>query len=234
MKLIVNADDFGLSRGVNFGIVDAMHHGIVRSTTLMASGPAFDHAVELGKRNEALGIGIHLTLTWGYPLVSGHKTLVDEQGRFHKLAYVESHPDCLDPAEIQIEFTAQIEKVLASGIRPTHLDSHHHVHMLPAHRQIIAAAARTYSLPYRGMGSFTDAFYGTELTAGRLLEMLEAYRGEGPLEVMCHPGYLDPGLQKESSYNLPRVQEYAILTAPETLAYIKEKKIELINYTVNT
>jgi len=64
--------------------------------------------------------------------------------------------------------------------------------------------------------------------------MLEAYRGEGPLEVMCHPGYLDPGLQKESSYNLPRVQEYAILTAPETLAYIKEKKIELINYTVNT
>lgn len=231
MKLIVNADDFGLSRGVNFGIIDAMHHGIVRSTTLMASGPAFDHAVELGKGNKALGIGIHLTLTWGYPLVSGHKTLVDEQGKFHKLAYVENHTDCLDPAEIEKEFTAQIEKVLASGIEPTHLDSHHHVHMLPAHREITAAVARKYSLPYRGIGAFTAAFYGTELTTRRLREILEAYRGEGPLEVMCHPGYLDPGLQKESSYNLPRVKEYSILTAPETLDYIKEKKIELINYT---
>lgn len=232
MKLILNADDFGLSRGVNFGIIDAMHYGIVRSATLMASGPAFDHAVELGKRNESLGIGIHLTLTWGYPLVSGHKTLVDEQGKFHNLAYVESHTDCLDPVEIQKEFAAQIEKVMASGIVPTHLDSHHHVHMLPDYQGVIAAVAGQYSLPYRGTKAFTADFYGTGLTFEKLRKILEAYQGQDPLEVMCHPAYLDPGLQQESSYNLSRVQEYSILTASETLEYIKEKKIELINYGV--
>lgn len=232
MKLIVNADDFGLSRGVNFGIIDAMRYGIVRSATLMASGPAFDHAVELGKSNEALGIGIHLILTWGYPLLSGHKTLVDDRGQFHKPAYAETHGDCLDPGEIEKEFTAQIEKVLASGIQPTHLDSHHHVHMLPACREVIAAVARKYSLPYRGESSFTSAFYGGSLTAGRLREILEENRGEALLEIMCHPGYLDPGLQRESSYDLPRIREYGILTAPETLDYIKGKKIELINYGV--
>jgi len=230
MKLIVNADDFGLSRGVNFAIVDAMQYGIVRSTTLMASGFAFDHAVELGKSNPKLGIGIHLTLTWGYPLLSGHKTLVDEQGQFHKLAYVEENAGSLDPDEIEKEFSAQIERVLESGIDPTHLDSHHHVHMLKENKKMIKKIAHKYNLPYRGFGAFTADFYGKELTAVQLKEIMNAYTGEDVVEIMSHPGYIDAVLYRESSYNLSRVQEYEILTSQEILDFIKENKIELINY----
>lgn len=230
MKLIVNADDFGLSRGVNFAIVDAMQYGIVRSTTLMASGFAFDHAVELGNSNPELGIGIHLTLTWGYPLLPGHKTLVDEQGRFHKLAYVEENAGNFDPEEIEKEFSAQIERVLESGIDPTHLDSHHHVHMLKENKKIIKKIAHKYKLPYRGLGVFTADFYGNELTAVRLKEIMNTHTGEDVVEIMTHPGYIDAVLYRESSYNLPRVQEYDILTSQEILDFIKENKIDLINY----
>jgi len=230
MKLIVNADDFGLSRGVNFAIVDAMQYGIVRSTTLMASGFAFDHAVELGKSNPELGIGIHLILTWGYPLLPGHKTLVDEQGQFHKLAYIEENAGNLDPDEIEKEFSAQIERVLESGIDPTHLDSHHHIHMLKENEKIIEKIANKYNLPYRGSRAFTADFYGKELTAVQLKEIMNAHTGEDVVEIMTHPAYIDAVLYRESSYNLPRVQEYDILTSREILDFIRENKIELINY----
>jgi len=230
MKLIVNADDFGLSRGVNFAIVDAMQYGIVRSTTLMASGCAFDHAVELGKSNPELGIGIHLILTWGYPLLTDHKTLVDEQGQFHKLAYVEENVGNLDPDEIEKEFSAQIERVLESGINPTHIDSHHHVHMLKENEKIIEKIANKYNLPYRGIRAFTADFYGKELTAVQLKEIMNAHTGEDVVEIMTHPAYIDAVLYRESSYNRSRVQEYDILTSQEILDFIRVNKIELINY----
>ena len=79
-KLIVNADDFGLSEAVNYGIISAYKNGIVRSTTIMAGMPAFDHAVELLKENKGLGCGVHMTLSLNKPVLNYHKTIVDENG----------------------------------------------------------------------------------------------------------------------------------------------------------
>ena len=83
MKLIVNADDFGISRGANYGIIDAYKNGVVRSTSIMAGMPAFDHAIELLKSCdglEGLGCGVHLTLSANKPVLDTHKTIVDENG----------------------------------------------------------------------------------------------------------------------------------------------------------
>ena len=68
MKLIINADDFGYSNGVNYGIIDAFKNGILTSTTCLTNMPGFNHAIQLAKENPNLGIGIHLTLTCGKPL----------------------------------------------------------------------------------------------------------------------------------------------------------------------
>ena len=83
-KLIVNADDFGLSEAVNYGIISAYKNGIVRSTTIMAGMPAFDHAVELLKENKGLGCGVHMTLSLNKPVLNYHKTIVDENGNFYR------------------------------------------------------------------------------------------------------------------------------------------------------
>ena len=87
MKLIINADDFGISRGANYGIIDAYKNGVVRSTSIMAGMPAFDHAIELLKSCdglEGLGCGVHLTLSANKPVLNTHKTIVDENGFFYK------------------------------------------------------------------------------------------------------------------------------------------------------
>ena len=230
MKLVVNADDFGLTRGVNLGIIDAFRFGIVRSTTLMATGEAYDHALELFKENPTLGVGIHLVLTSGYPLADGHKTIIDEFGRFYKLSTFEEYHEQFASEEIEREFIAQIEKVLKSGVAPTHLDSHHHVHMLPSIQEVMKVLAKRYSLPYRGEMNFTDHFYGSDLTVHDLEAILEEHKHQEFLEVMSHPAYLDAALNKASAYSQARVREYDILTCARIKNYIYSNKIELINY----
>lgn len=230
MKLIVNADDFGLSRGVNYAIVDAYSQGVVRSATLMAAGNAFAHAVKLKKEYPDLGVGVHLTLTTGYPLLSGHKTLVDETGRFHSATYVEDHTDRLDEEELFREFSAQIEKVIEHGIMPTHLDSHHHVHILPKCAKVVDKLAEKYGLPYRKEAFFSWLFYGEELTLDDMISILEKHKEAEFLEVMSHPGYVDHDLYQRSKYHLARIREYHILTDPRLQEYIEKKQIELINY----
>ena len=129
-KVIINADDFGYSRGINYGIIDSHRLGILTSTTIMAGMPGFDHAVHLAKENPKLGIGVHLTLTCGYPLLKDYQTIVDENGKFKHLSFF-THDNNYDFDEVYREWEAQIEKVLASEIKPSHLDSHHHTHSFP-------------------------------------------------------------------------------------------------------
>ncbi|MGM0119039.1 chitin disaccharide deacetylase [Enterococcus sp. AZ146] len=89
-KVIFNSDDFGYSHGVNYGIMDAYQRGILTSTTLMANMPGFEHAVKLRKEMPRLGVGVHLTLTCGKPLLKTVDTLI-ESGEFRSLSYYQ-HP----------------------------------------------------------------------------------------------------------------------------------------------
>lgn len=245
MKLIMNADDFGLTRGVNFGIIDAYQSGIVRSTTLMPGGAAFEHAVSLAKENPGLGIGVHLTLTYGKPILSGHKTLTDAAGNFLKLSMVESRDYKADPSEVEKEYIAQIEKVLAAGLKPTHLDSHHHTHMLDINLPIFFKMAEKYNLPVRLRNQeqrgqkteikcpekFEESFFGDTVSLEYLQKILIESNKAASIEVMCHPAYVDEPLYKGSSYNLPRTKELSVLTSEEIKIFINENKIELTNFT---
>jgi len=134
-RAIINADDFGLCRGVNEGIIEAHVSGILSSASLMVNMPGFDHAVELALRHPKLGVGVHLNVIRGAPVAPpGRVTgLLSAAGSFTGSPYAvlkRLMSGELCRAEIEREFRAQVEKVLASGIVPDHLDSEKHVHAL--------------------------------------------------------------------------------------------------------
>lgn len=135
-NLIVNADDLGWTAGVNRGIADAHRNGIVTSTSLLANGSAFEDAVRTAGELPGLGVGVHLNLSDGSPTAPAAqvKTLLNEDDKFSgspETLLLRLTTKALDSKEVEKEWNAQIEKVRAAGLRPTHLDGHKHVHMLP-------------------------------------------------------------------------------------------------------
>jgi hopanoid biosynthesis associated protein HpnK len=143
-QLILNADDFGYTRGVNEGIVRAHREGILTSATLMANGPAFDDAVERALANPGLGIGCHLVLTGGTAVLPPEEisSLADRNGALQaSLAALvfKLSSGRVRTAEIEKELRAQIEKIRRAGIEPTHLDTHKHTH---AHPRVMGALGR--------------------------------------------------------------------------------------------
>jgi hopanoid biosynthesis associated protein HpnK len=151
-RLIVNADDFGLTVKVNHAILEGHQRGMISSTSLLANGEAFESAVALASQATRLGVGVHLNLTEGRPVAAGPSvpSLVNGQ------ALLTRTPGSLwrgivsgrvSPAHIEKELRAQIEKVLAAGVVPTHLDSHKHVHALPVLGKMAIRLAQLYGIP---------------------------------------------------------------------------------------
>ena len=151
-RLIVNADDFGIHVAVNRGIAAGHSGGIITSASLMASGEAFDDAVGIAGEYPLLGVGVHLALVGGgKPILSPKSvpSLLNEQGLF-----LSGHPDFLkrylagriNLAEAELELTAQVEKVCAAGITPSHFDSHQHLHALPGIFAIVGKLAEQFNV----------------------------------------------------------------------------------------
>ncbi|MGB6483786.1 MAG: ChbG/HpnK family deacetylase [Candidatus Acidiferrales bacterium] len=135
-RLIVNADDFGYTRGVNSGVIRGFRDGIITSTTIMANGLAFGDAVEHAKKNPKLGVGCHLALVGGacVEAASAIPSLADDEGRLpSSLAILTGKllAGAVRGDDIARELRAQISKVIRAGIDPTHLDSHKHTHSHP-------------------------------------------------------------------------------------------------------
>jgi chitin disaccharide deacetylase len=150
-RLIVNADDFGLTAGVNQAIIEAHQDGLISSTSLMANGEAFADAIAVVLRAPRLGVGLHLNLTEGNPVAPARSvpSLINGRGLFARKAaglWRATLVGRVSAAEIERELHAQIEKVLAAGIVPTHLDSHKHLHALPGVGDMSLKLARQYGI----------------------------------------------------------------------------------------
>jgi len=150
--LIVNADDFGYTPGVNRAIVDALRTGIVTSTSLMANGAAFGDAVERARQNPDLDVGCHLNLVEGMPLSPRSQIphLVKADGRFCNLVELAFRVAAgrVPMPEVEREFSAQIEKIIAAGIQPSHLDTHQHTHLHPKIAAVLVRLARRYNISW--------------------------------------------------------------------------------------
>ena len=145
-RLIVNADDFGFTSGVNRAIVEAHNHGIVTSTTLMANGRAFPEAVQLAKSSADLSIGCHVVLTDGEPVLdSSQLTTLTASQRFRdglKTFAARAFTGRMKACEIEAEVNAQIQRIQSAGLTISHVDTHKHTHIFPRVLRPLLRAAR--------------------------------------------------------------------------------------------
>ena len=165
--LVVNADDLGVSKGATLGIVRAHRDGIVTSASLATTTPFYAHALETCiQACPDLGVGLHFTLTSGRPVSSARQVplLVGENGffrwRFLPLCFaaaLRGDPDLLEQVEIELE--AQLRRLIGDGVRPDHIDSERHVHLIPGIFEKIVAAAKRHHVPFLRLGRD----YGTKL-----------------------------------------------------------------------
>jgi len=250
MKLIINGDDFGFSPGQNLGIIKAHKEGILTSATALANGEYLAEAIEAALLCPDLGIGVHLTLDLGKPVLPSEsvRSLIDESGQFKK--YLEHLPIALNQNELYDEWTAQIEKIRSLGVEPTHLDGHHHLHL---HKDIIAVTMRLalkYDLPIRYLPLYhgeeeirlmkknqikklhglTD-FYNDTVSEDYFLNFRSnhTFHEDDVLELMCHPAYVDDIIYSRSRYTVHRVKELVILTSEVVRTSVINQNIQLGN-----
>jgi hopanoid biosynthesis associated protein HpnK len=150
-RIIINADDFGLCSSVNQAVAQAYTDGVLTSTTIMANMPAAEAAVKLVKQMPGLGVGVHLNLFQGKPLLKDESVncLLNADGNFAfsptKLSLLSTIRRKIRNA-IRTELAAQIQWVIDNGIKPTHLDSHKHIHSFPVIFPIVCGLARRFEI----------------------------------------------------------------------------------------
>jgi chitin disaccharide deacetylase len=222
--LIVNADDLGLSDGVNAGIAEAHANGVVTSASLMVRRSAAPAAVEVSRSHPRLAVGLHFDLgEWVY-----------EDGRW-RVAYERCSSQ--DPSEVERECRAQVEAFRdLLGRDPTHLDSHQHVHMREPVAAVAIALAEELGVPLRDRGvRYEGGFYGQTgtgepwpegISVERLVELVESLP-QGWTEIGCHPG-LD--VRAESSYAAERERELHALCDPRVRKAIERAAVRLRSF----
>ena len=153
MKLIINADDFGMSKTVNEAIIDGYKNGILSSTCIMANMPAFEHAVKSLERMPDIGLGIHLNIIERKTMLQqasreNDSKLYDKDGKFNNgfLQMIIKSFDDDFMVEVEHEFRKQIETVL-KYTKPDHIDSHVHTHAIPKIFELVCKLAKEYGIP---------------------------------------------------------------------------------------
>lgn len=246
-RLIVNADDFGRTRGINDGVLEAHLAGVVTSATAMVLEPAAEEGIsEAIRRAPRLALGLHFAVTGGgCPAADPARipTLL-VGGRFTRSP--ERLPREIPPEEIFHELDAQIllfERL--AGRAPSHLDSHHHSALHASIQPVFAEVARKRGLPVRASSEdarealraagvrtpdhFLDGFYREGATAQNLRATLGGLR-DGTSELMCHPGRADEELLAGSTYARERERELALLCDPEIPLLLARDAVERIDF----
>jgi len=238
-RLIVTADDVGLDRGMTEGAIRAHREGIVTACSIVANGRDFDDAVDRLRDVPALEVGVHLTLveeralTTGAPMPRNYVAFLLSRRR----------------VDIERELRAQIERVLARGLRLTHLDGHQHLHLLPGIHAIVKRLAAEYGIGFvrvvndaggragvarrvalaglRALGDRSRRTIGVaeagHLTAERIVALLDHV--EGVTELVAHPGV---GVTSYPHWNYAWDEETRALCDPRVREAIVARGIELV------
>lgn len=237
--LIINADDYGLSEQVNTGIVQAHQFGTITSTSMLVNMPGFEHGVSLAQEHPALGIGLHLNLVMGTPVCSPDTipSLVGEDGTFSW------NTNAWKQVDIEREAFAQLHKLYAVGVFPTHLDSHLHIHLeVPLVYTVVTQLAKLHQLAVRSHNRISSKISLPLCTEHLILDTYDEADGVarlchhiqhlhlGTTELMCHPGLFDDIVYPNSPHPPDkRVRELSVLLDPNVLYTIQEHA-QLIHY----
>jgi len=224
--VIFNADDFGLTDGINRGIIEAHEHGVVTSASLMVRHQAAKPAAEYARAHPEFSVGLHFDVAeWRF-----------EKGEW-KLAYRVIDPG--DSAAIRAEFERQLGSFQRlMGRTPTHLDSHQHAHQSEPSRALLLAHAERLGVPLRGCDpavKHCGSFYGqtaqgepylSGISPSQLLDLLEKLE-PGWAEIGCHPGY---ATDLDSVYLSEREEEVRVLCSSEVRQACDASKVRLRSF----
>lgn len=225
--LIVNADDFGLTSGINRGIIEAHTRGIVTSASLMVRYPAAVEAADYARAHRGLSVGLHFDAA-------------EWRCRRGEWSPVYQVTDTGDATQVRAEVQRQLlrfERLL--GRAPTHLDSHQHVHMKEPVRSILSDAAKSLGMPLRSFCPrvrYCGGFYGQTADGLSFPEGISLFRLQGIIEKIqtgwtelgCHPGYAD---ELDSSYLHEREEELRVLCSDHACRAIARYEIQLRNFS---
>lgn len=239
-RLIINADDYGLSKSINDGTLQGFEEGVITSTSILANAPFFNQAIDKLPNN--LGLGVHLNLTQGKSLLLNKN--------FNKNIRTKILLKQFNKEFIEQEFRLQIEKLLDLGIKPSHLDSHHNIHAFPPMKEIALNLAKEYKInkirwprekqPFQLTKQYlksklinyqidycpiitTKNFYGLVHVGNNSLKKLISYLDfDDSAEICVHVA------QDEDHFN--RKKELLNLTHPKFKEEIKKRKIKLISF----
>ena len=215
--LIVNGDDFGASRGINRGIIEAHRRGILTSASLIVNAPRSEAAALLSRAVPDLSVGLHAHMNEGRALAAGSAT------------------DTSYRTELRRQL-ARFQELM--GRLPTHLDSHHNLHHDPRLLAHFLDLARHYGLPVREhspvhyfskfYGQWSGATHLEQIGVESLVRMLETEVQEGITELSCHPGYVDPDFP--SGYSAERETELRTLCDPVIRQALTAQSIQLVSF----
>jgi hopanoid biosynthesis associated protein HpnK len=278
-RLVVNGDDFGLTPGVNAGILAAHERGILTSASLFPNASATADAIAIARRTPSLGVGCHLTLVDGSPTLPAPEVRTLAPGGRFRPTWAAFIADAvllrIDLGEIERELTAQICRLAGAGLQLTHLDSHKHVHAHPRVFEVVVRLARRFGIdtvrvPYErpalaalwryrhlprarrqalenlALAPFAASareslrrsglppaphFVGRALTGAftpAAFQMLLRTLPPGTSELMMHPGYVDPALERvRTRLRTERADEVALLTDAATMDLVARQRITL-------
>lgn len=253
MKLIVNADDFGLTLGVSKAILKGLHEGILTDASALVSTPDFKESAQLALASGISRMGLHCLLTIGKPVLppSHIPSLVNENGCFYSRK--EFLQKDVDIREVEMELEAQIQCFLSTDLELNHIDTHHgFMNKTDEMTDLFIYLANKYQVPLRNEASrhgtkelveyykkqnvlLTDmVYFNTGIPYHRvdtvkefLMKALSLY---DTVELGCHPGYCDEKLKCISPLNEYREKELEMVLSPELKQFISESKIELLSY----
>jgi len=244
MQLIVTADDVGLERGMTEGAIRAHREGIVTACSVVANGAAFDDAVARLRDLPSLEVGVHLTLVEERPL-----TAIRFPNK-HTSFLPRYLARAISIAAIEAELRAQVERVMATGLRVTHLNGHQHLHLLPRIFAVVARLAREYAIPYvrivddrggrarripmtllsalgrKARAPFTNDHTIGVAEAGHLRDILPLLpHVAGITELVTHPGF---GVRGYDHWGYDWEEETRALCSPRLRDELTARGIELV------
>lgn len=244
MKLIINAEDFGMSESINKGIYEGLKEGFISSASMFVNAKYTEQAVKIIKENNFKNVGVHLNLTYLSPLSPKEKvkSLV-ENGKFR---YMCSMPFYARYKDVKLELDAQIKKFYSYGITPSHLDFHHYFYSSNEVYDAYLEMGKKYSLPVRSMNNqssalakskglkttdiFIDAFHGGFLSTVETLQKIGTALTDknGTAELMTTAGYIDSYTATQTSYYAREQELKALKTAFEMGVW---NGVELIDFS---
>ncbi len=238
MKLIINADDFGLSKSISDGIIKGIKDGYITSTSVMANMKYAEYAIKNALENNISCIGLHINFTKGKPIIP-NPNLTDNNGVFlGRTSQIENikltYEDAYNEIKAQIDI---IDKYSNGKFKIDHIDAHHFVSLNINIRNAIIDIAKEYNIPIRNEFEcdilkpeiFYMDFSLKNIDYKELENMLSLYKDKDTsVELLTHPGFVDDYTMNITSHNIQREQELNILRKAKDNGLFDQ--VELISF----